>query len=1194
MKNNVTIKGYVVLFAILLSTLLNAQSVTIIDEAVTWNADQIINTVVTVENGGTLTIEAGVNVDFCWADLNADNIGDLKLVVKEGGTLILNGTADNPVTFQPIVCPVPAGAENNRWGGIVLEGTTNPEDRLKYANIYYARIGFDLSRPVDISCCTFENIGLNPVIVRDFDNGSDVNLGSLTIDSADNSGILVYRDGTNITYCVIDSTTNNGIEIYADDVTVNWCEITGVTGTGIYNSPDAGNTIIQNTLIQDCTGSGIFNLDGTITRIFNCFVTSNDYHGIVNSSGSMWIEQTEVSYNESRGIISAGASYTNANYISTVNNYGYGYQIYPDRLDSDVLVLTGITETNSPEVICRNSNIHDNDTATAYQAYTTAGADPEADFTRNWWGNDCCISDYVYFVNPNSINFTNWILTGSIANTTPLLSKTLAITYPVDNQYITEGQELTVTWGRTGFIPQVKVYVYNLGGVLQSESGIVCNSGSYTFTTTDETYQIVVRSYPDETIVSNIVNVDFAPGIMVTAPDSADIAYGNETTEIKWVSPANTKLAIEYCINGDDADTANWYFKPIDNADSLDATLAKFNWFVPNDSTAYQSARIRIYDVDGLLDTAYSDLFSIRLTAPVQDGGLWYVNKQTGHNMTINVTSDVFAYDTSGAITLSPDEEIYVGAFYVHPTNGPTCAGYQYIRWSDLVENPFLLTVWGDDPTTDGIIEGPVEDDDLIFKIWRAAWSADEPEETIYPVSDFDRTAEARPNSVNYNVNALVSLEYIVYEPTEDNPIPVEDDIVQNIVLRDGWSYISGYVDLGLNNSLSWDTTASNNLLSPPLSVANGGVNMGMAPDPLNFEILKDGDGNVYWVSDKTDLANPVIFANLNTWDELKGYSIMINSSSVSDTLRLVGTQITPQNTPITVNSGWNMIPYLRTNSMSVTSALNNILSNVEIVKDQDGNVYWPAQSINTIGEFTPGESYLLRASDNDPLVYPANTTASKQEISEVKAPVHFVAKQNSDNSAVISISATVTNGLLNEGDEICAIDKYENIVGSAVYTGGNTGFAVWGKSALSDHFGMDEGDEYNIKVWKADTDEVITLKDIKIGQGSSTYAVNAASVITGAANIESVIPVEFELSQNYPNPFNPSTTIRFALPTDSNVKLTIYNMLGEQVEIVMDEFKQAGYHTVKFNASQLATGVYIYQLNAGEFNMVKKMSLIK
>jgi hypothetical protein len=97
-----------------------------------------------------------------------------------------------------------------------------------------------------------------------------------------------------------------------------------------------------------------------------------------------------------------------------------------------------------------------------------------------------------------------------------------------------------------------------------------------------------------------------------------------------------------------------------------------------------------------------------------------------------------------------------------------------------------------------------------------------------------------------------------------------------------------------------------------------------------------------------------------------------------------------------------------------------------------------------------------------------------------------------------------------------------------------------------------------------------------------------------GIEKVANEIPQSFVLYQNHPNPFNPSTTIKFALPISSNVKINVYNSLGQLVETLVDEEIESGYHEVKFDASQLSSGVYLYQLKAGSFIETKKMILMK
>jgi hypothetical protein len=92
--------------------------------------------------------------------------------------------------------------------------------------------------------------------------------------------------------------------------------------------------------------------------------------------------------------------------------------------------------------------------------------------------------------------------------------------------------------------------------------------------------------------------------------------------------------------------------------------------------------------------------------------------------------------------------------------------------------------------------------------------------------------------------------------------------------------------------------------------------------------------------------------------------------------------------------------------------------------------------------------------------------------------------------------------------------------------------------------------------------------------------------------------PVEFKLEQNYPNPFNPTTNIAYHISSRGNVRLSIYNILGQEIGVLVDEMKDAGDYLVKFDATNLSTGVYIYRIDVSTDNKTfidhKKMLLTK
>ncbi len=89
-------------------------------------------------------------------------------------------------------------------------------------------------------------------------------------------------------------------------------------------------------------------------------------------------------------------------------------------------------------------------------------------------------------------------------------------------------------------------------------------------------------------------------------------------------------------------------------------------------------------------------------------------------------------------------------------------------------------------------------------------------------------------------------------------------------------------------------------------------------------------------------------------------------------------------------------------------------------------------------------------------------------------------------------------------------------------------------------------------------------------------------------------MPAKFELSQNYPNPFNPGTTIKFTLPESGNVKLMVYNIIGEQVAELVNGFKEAGVHTINFDAENINSGIYFYTLETANNKASRKMIVLK
>ena len=109
----------------------------------------------------------------------------------------------------------------------------------------------------------------------------------------------------------------------------------------------------------------------------------------------------------------------------------------------------------------------------------------------------------------------------------------------------------------------------------------------------------------------------------------------------------------------------------------------------------------------------------------------------------------------------------------------------------------------------------------------------------------------------------------------------------------------------------------------------------------------------------------------------------------------------------------------------------------------------------------------------------------------------------------------------------------------------------------------------------------------------SRAIALTSTEIVTGMKD-QILMPTEFRLSQNYPNPFNPTTKIQFSLPKATTVKLAVFDVLGRAMTALVEGYKQAGTYSVQFDASRLASGIYLCRLSTPETSLTRIMTLIK
>ena len=178
-------------------------------------------------------------------------------------------------------------------------------------------------------------------------------------------------------------------------------------------------------------------------------------------------------------------------------------------------------------------------------------------------------------------------------------------------------------------------------------------------------------------------------------------------------------------------------------------------------------------------------------------------------------------------------------------------------------------------------------------------------------------------------------------------------------------------------------------------------------------------------------------------------------------------------------------------------------------------------------------------------------------------------------------------SGLPSDVISCIATDNYDN-----VWIGTNNGVVKFnGKewtSYNSSNSGLPDDNVYSLAFDKKGN------KWIGTENGLAVYNEDGITSIEEPGNIITIFPNQFYLSQNYPNPFNPTTKIKYSIPNSSFVTLKVFDILGREIETLINEEKTAGNYEIDFDASQLSSGIYFYQLKSGEFIQTKKMILIR
>jgi hypothetical protein len=443
----------------------------------------------------------------------------------------------------------------------------------------------------------------------------------------------------------------------------------------------------------------------------------------------------------------------------------------------------------------------------------------------------------------------------------------------------------------------------------------------------------------------------------------------------------------------------------------------------------------------------------------------------TGSNHTIMVPAEALIADADGnAVTNGA-----VGVFFTNSDGDLQCAGYTVITGETV-----QIAAMGDDTTTpevDGLSSGG----DLVWMIWNC-----DAAEAIAAIATYTGGPET------YTTNGLTFVESVTGVPAGPT--------CQTIDFPAGWSMFSTY------------------MIADDMDLASV-----LAPIVDNVIIAKNNSGAAYLVEWAFNGVGEMVVG--------QGYQIKTDAEV---SLEICGDYAFPEDNPIALTAGWNMVGFLRTDAADAISVLDDVNSsgNLIIAKDYNGAAYLPEWAFNGIGDMVPGQGYQLKTNTEDVLQYLSNDASYRTSSIEVTSNEvsHYAKVVATDNNMTVIIEDASWDVIPAEGSEVAAYDAKGNLIGSALYTSPLTVLTVWGDDAMtSTKDGLSTSEVASFELWTKET--TASFEVTEWVEGSSAYSVDGINV---AGTI--------------------TTNVVAETLTADRVLVKVINVLGQEVENVEAE----------------------------------------
>ncbi len=361
-----------------------------------------------------------------------------------------------------------------------------------------------------------------------------------------------------------------------------------------------------------------------------------------------------------------------------------------------------------------------------------------------------------------------------------------------------------------------------------------------------------------------------------------------------------------------------------------------------------------------------------------------------------------------------------------------------------------------------------------------------------------------------------------------------------------------------------------------------------------NFILVKTLSGRVYMptmgISDSIVLQTGV------------GYQMY---SYAPDTVRTAGSAIPAFATPITLLQGWNLLGYLPQTDLPIAAALSGIAAQIMMVKDNDGDIYWPSFGVEEMDSLVVGQGYFVYLTDSATLTYAdsgvAKLAARAGGMLRLPKSRHYPKHANTgDNASVLVTRVSFGSGAAPDSCEIGAWDESGRLVGSGAVIHGIAAFPVWGTNRLTGQKdGLGNAEKIAFTLWINGKQYPAVFKT----SGGADARYLPQGIIMGTVAVpEGAAIGAFDLAGAYPNPFKGSVRIAFDVPpingqSQQAVEIDVYDLKGSLVKQLAKGLYAAGHYETVWNCGEgrdaaMGSNVYIVAMKAANFD--KRLKLVK